>query len=108
MDEWYKEVYGLVERSQNDIRNSTKLREKMVAVRGKAYNEYHEQIEKTDYLYRKRIYEINREKNEVQYQLKLVSSLCSLSPLFCVTCIERNLPTDGGSHGKGYRRVDAS
>lgn len=73
IEEWSKAVYGLVEKGQNEIRESTKLRERMSANRGVTLNDYSIQFDKTDYAFRKRIYEINKEKNEVQYQLKRVS-----------------------------------
>lgn len=79
IEEWYKAVYGLVEKGQNEIRASTKLRERMSANRGVTLNDYSIQFEKTDYAFRKRIYEINKEKNEVQYQLKRVCSKILMS-----------------------------
>lgn len=72
IDEWTKEVYNLVETSQQEISASTKLREEMLKARGNALTKYKIQFETTDYEFRKRIYQINREKNECQYQIKRV------------------------------------
>lgn len=68
IEDWTKVVYGLVEKGLAEIQKSRKLRERMSSTRGVSLNEYTIQFDKTDYEMRKRIYEINREKNESQYQ----------------------------------------
>lgn len=84
IEDWSKTVYGLVEKGQNEIQESRKLRERMLATRGVILNEYAIQFDKTDYEMRRRVYEINREKNESQYQLLRVcekrnsSSICRI------------------------------
>ncbi|KAK6630799.1 hypothetical protein RUM44_002968 [Polyplax serrata] len=79
IEDWSKTVYGLVEKGQNEIQESRKLRERMLATRGVILNEYAIQFDKTDYEMRRRVYEINREKNESQYQLLRVGELMNVT-----------------------------
>ncbi|KAL0270961.1 UNVERIFIED_CONTAM: hypothetical protein PYX00_008220 [Menopon gallinae] len=72
IEEWAREVYNLVELSQQEITSSTKLREQMLRARANTITRYTVQFDVTDYEFRKRIYQINREKNECQYQIKRV------------------------------------
>ncbi|EEB17523.1 Tektin-B1, putative [Pediculus humanus corporis] len=79
IEDWTKVVYGLVEKGLAEIQKSRKLRERMSSTRGVSLNEYTIQFDKTDYEMRKRIYEINREKNESQYQCMKVEDLIKVT-----------------------------
>lgn len=61
-------------KADNEISASGRLREAMYSLREKTRNDLQAQHDATDYGLRRRIYETQREKNELQWQRQKVHS----------------------------------
>lgn len=67
-EQWYEKVEGLKKMAEDELADTLRLRESLFVARGRARNALRAQTDVTNYMLRRRIYDTQRARNELQWQ----------------------------------------
>lgn len=67
-EQWYEKVEALKKMAEDELADTLRLRESLFVARGRARNALRAQTDVTNYMMRRRIYDTQRARNELQWQ----------------------------------------
>lgn len=79
-EQWLQKVEANRQMAQDELQDTLRLRESLFVARERARNTLRAQTDVTNYMLRRRIYETQRARNELDWQ-KMKVSFCSLEYL---------------------------